>query len=413
MARVALTFEIEVQSALHLGRAPLGVGEYLFTQKFIPGAALRGALAEAFIHKQRLAPDSARFQALFDGPDAVRFEPAYPATKTGWGYPFPLTAQQCKEHGGFPASETTQEQRQHFHGAFDTLVSQVVFGEQVTAWQTANLNLPFLDSSRCPHCWRKTEPAKGGYGWNEWEQQPEALPPIELIRHTHTAINRARGVAEDGMLYTVETLEPGSFLRGRVWADACDLEEIRAALAHITHLGRGARRGSGRVIVDPVDTWEEEHTQARIKALTHLIQAERDVYAHLRTGQAAPPVEGYYFTLDLLSPAVFGEGGVATLDPDPLPLTTPATLVRSFTTPEVVGGWWKAAGLPYGTNLAVAAGSVFLYHVPAGTNLERLSVELDALRAGGIGYLRERGYGAVLPCAPFHLWTAEKEAERQ
>jgi hypothetical protein len=44
--------------------------------------------------------------------------------------------------------------------------------------------------------------------------------------------------------------------------------------------------------------------------------------------------------------------------------------------------------------------------------IEELSGELHALRARGIGGQRERGYGAVLPCAPFHLWTAEKEAGR-
>ena len=45
-------------------------------------------------------------------------------------------------------------------------------------------------------------------------------------------------------------------------------------------------------------------------------------------------------------------------------------------------------------------------------DVEALGAELDALRATGIGRYRERGYGAVMACAPFHLWTAEKEAAR-
>ena len=110
-ARVSIAFDIEIKSALHVGSAPMGVGEYLYTQQHIPGTALRGALAESLIKKSGMDPNGDTFRHLFEGPQALRFEPAYLATHTDRGYPFPLTARRCKAI-------------RHHNCAFDTLVSQ-------------------------------------------------------------------------------------------------------------------------------------------------------------------------------------------------------------------------------------------------------------------------------------------------
>jgi len=377
----------------------MGVGEYLFTRRYIPGTALRGALAEALIKKSRMDPKSDAFRQLFEGPRALRFEPAYPAIDTDRGYPFPLTARRCKAI-------------RHRHCAFDTLVSQVVFEEQVAASKQDGIPLPFIERPRCPHCWEKVEPATSCYVWDDVNKRPHTLPKPELVRHTHTAINRARGVAEDGMLYTLETLEPGTWLHGCLWVEEGQADQARIALGNVTRLGRGIHRGRGQVRITLQGEVEDVKTQTRIERLTDLFQAERAFFTKL-TGRELPPDRGHYFTLDLLSPAVFGNGVAATLEPDPLDLGEGVELIRRFVAPETVGGWWKAAGLPHPTALAAATGSVFLYRAPPETDLSWLSGRLDKLRATGVGRLRERGYGAVMPCAPFHLWTAEKEAERQ
>ncbi|MEE8389975.1 MAG: RAMP superfamily CRISPR-associated protein [Anaerolineae bacterium] len=407
MAKIGIPFEIEIESALHVGQAPLGVGEYAFTQRHIPGSALRGALAEVFINQYGLKPGpESEFNQLFEGAEAIRFEPAYPATALEWGYPFPLTARQCKAHGGFPKLDTPQAERECYHGAFDVLVSQVVFEEQLVSG-----SVPFIEKPLCPHCWKNVEPAQGVYTWDEEEGHPGVASDVCLVRHTHTAINRARSVAEDGMLFTIETMEPGTLLRGQVWVEPDQVERVRKALSTIKHLGRGVTRGRGRVMVDPLPQESNGSILARIEALNKLIQKERALYARL-AGDAAPPPDGVYFTLDLLSPAVFGNGVVATLKPEDLNLSFEVNLVRRFVASEVVGGWWNAARLLHPTALAVEAGSVFLYQAPSDVDLQGLSRELETLRAEGVGCLRERGYGAVLPCAPFHLWTAEKEAAR-
>lgn len=408
MASVSIPFLIQIQSPLHLGQATMEAGEYLFTQQHVPGSALRGALAEVLIKKWDMDPEGQDFKKLFTGDQALRFEPAYPATPEAWGYPFPLTARWCKIKGGFPTLDAPAWDRDNYHGAFDVLIRQVVFEEQTTALAEQGKSLPFLDNPRCPRadCGAHVEPARGSYIWASG--RPAATPRLRIARHTHTAINRARGVAEDGLLYTVETIEPGSLLRGCVWVTDAQAQQVTQALAEITHLGRGARRGRGQVTVEPHGELPIGETRKRIKALTGLLHTERNFYAQV-SGQAEPRDDGYYFTLDLLSPTIFGDDLTATLEPDDLGLPPGTTLVRRFVAPETIGGWWSAAKLPHPTALAAAAGSVFLYHAPAETDLDELSTRLEALRAQGIGQQRERGYGAVLPCAPFHLWTAEKE----
>ncbi len=408
MVRQGIPFVIEIKSAIHVGRAPLVVGEYLFTQRHIPGSVLRGALAEMLINRYGLGPGpGSEFNRLFEGPEALRFEPAYPATTLEWGHPFPLTARWCKTHGGFPRPDTDPAEQKHYHGAFDILVSQVVFEEQLAAGP-----VPFIEKPLCPHCWEGVEPAQGVYTWDADENHPGVASDVRLMRHTHTAINRARGVAEDRMLYTVETMEPGTLLRGCVWVEASQVERVREALSEISRLGRGVRRGRGQVVVEPLPQESDDGgILARIKALNQLIEEERVLYARL-AGRAAPPADGVYFTLDLLSPAIFEDGATATLEPEELGLPFEADLVRRFVAPEAVGGWWRSVGLPHPTALAAKAGSVFLYQAPPSVDLKDLSQKLGALRARGIGHRRERGYGAVLPCAPFHLWTAEKETTR-
>lgn len=408
MASMSIPFLIQIQSPLHLGQATMEAGEYLFTQQHVPGSALRGALAEVLLKKWGLDPEGPEFQQLFADDTAVRFEPAYPATPEYWGYPFPLTARTCKTKGGFPPLDAPDWDRINYHGAFDILARQVVFEEQTAALAEEGAPLPFLDSPRCPHaeCGAHVEPAHGSYLWTG--ERPGAAPSMRLDRHTHTAINRARGVAEDGMLYTVETIEPGSLLRGCAWVPEGHVQQVNEALEQITHLGRGARRGRGRVKVETHGTLSSTDIRRRIEKLTELVKAEREFYTRI-TGAATAAEEGSYFTLDLLAPAIFGEGPTATLDPGDLGLPAGVTLRRRFTVPETVGGWWSAAKLPHPTALAAAAGSVFFYHAPPSIDLDTLSDRLAELRASGIGQRRARGYGAVLPCAPFHLWTAEKE----
>ncbi len=410
MGKTGIKFKIEVQTALHMGLSTLGLGEYQFTQRCLPGSALRGALAEVLLPTVPGGLSDQEFKRLFEGEAALRFEPAYPAGfGQNPGYPFPLTARRCKLHGGFPPA--SPKLHEVYHGVFDILVSQVVFEEQLEALKMLGRPLAFLEDSRCPHCDGGVEPEKGVFIWQTYRDCPGLPEKHNLERHTHTAINRARRVAEDQMLYTLETIEAGALFQGCVWVEEKDEAAIRDALPKIVHLGRGVTSGRGRVKLEVAkESWTDD-VESRIKELTALFQAERTFYARL-SGQPEVEEKGHYFTLDLLSPAILGEGGAVTLEPGDVGLPTGVQLLRRFTTPEIVGGWWTVAGLPYPTALASAAGSLFLYYAPPEVPLSGLRAALDQLTREGIGHYRERGYGAVIPCSLFHLWTAEKEAAR-
>jgi len=412
--RIGVT--VNLNSPLHLGQSPLGAGEYLFTQRYIPGAALRGALAEVLVRDCAMGrdrctlddcpPDTRKeclFYQLMGEPGRLRFEPAYPVVAEGYSFPFPLTARTCKLKEGFPTKASEAEKH---HGVFDTLVFQAVFEEMLST----NTPLPFIYRPRCPRCGGAVKEATGCYGW--LQDTPLPGKEVNIMRTTHTAINRTRGVAEDGLLYTIEAIQKETTFRSTLWA-SCEVKngELEAALLRIAHLGRGASRGRGRVKVTPYPTPILPSLKNRIKALTACIEKERLFYYTIADrSQNNEPGEAHYFTLDLLSPAILGDGVTADLQlpPERLGLTDGVKLVRRWVAPEHVGGWWTVAGLPHPTALATAAGSVYLYRAEPKIKLNTLTERLVEIQAEGIGRERERGYGAVLPCAPFHTWTEEK-----
>jgi len=413
---------IHLKSPLHLGQAPQAAGEYLFTQRCIPGGALRGALAEVLTRdctREKCAPDECPpetrdkclFYRLMGEPGHLRFEPAYPVVGAGYSFPFPFTARTCKLKDGFPEKITPTEREKH-HGVFDTLAAQFVFEQMLDEGRP----VPFIYRSQCPRCGGTVEEALGCYGWSDGNPLP--IPRVDLVRTTHTAINRARGVAEDDMLYTIEAIQEGATFRSTLWV-ACtsneEMDEVKAALSGITRLGRGTSRGRGRVEVTPhLPPSRLLSPEERIQALTGCIEAERQFY-HTVAGLDYQPDGAHYFTLDLLSPAILGDGVTADLrlPPERLGLPEGVKLVRRWVAPEHVGGWWTVAGLPYPTALAAATGSVYLYRAGPEVDLDFIVERLREIQAEGIGRERERGYGAVLPCAPFHTWTEEREWEKE
>jgi len=410
--RIGVT--VHLKSSLHLGQSPQGAGEYLFTQRYIPGAALRGALAEVLLRDCPMVgdkqvsdkhppdtPEDHLFYQLMGKPGHLRFEPAYPVVGAGYSFPFPLTARTCKLKEGFPAQASDADKH---HGVFDTLAAQFVFEQMLDDGKPVS----FIYRPRCPRCGGAVKEATGCYGWSH-RDNPLPIRKVGIVRTTHTAINRARGVAEDGMLYTIEAIQKGTTFRGTLWVRYESNGEVKAALTGITHLGRGASRGRGRVEVTPCPTPQLLSLEERIEALTECIREEREFH-YTVAGLDYQPDGAHYFTLDLLSSTILGDGVTADLrlPPERLELPEGVKLVRRWVTPEHVGGWWTVAGFPHPTALAASAGSVYLYQAGSEVKLGTLVARLGEIQAEGIGRELERGYGAVLPCAPFHTWTEEK-----
>ncbi len=407
-----LALRIIAESPLLLG-GPHAQGNYLETRGYLPGAALRGALARALLedcaareyirdhdHCLPLIRDNCPFHRLFCHGYPPLFDNSYPSNGER-SFPLPLTARTCKAHPGFKDLAKPQEP----HGVFDTLVRRLVFEEAVEA----ELRLAFLYwPPRCPQCHGGTMPLSGFY-----EKGPKGAylsPRAATDRLSRTAINRARSVAEEAMLYTIQTIEAGTRFQGSVVVDGDKQALLEESLRRVGWLGRGNSRGLGRVRIELLGQEEGDKgdLEARVTAFNRLVEEERRLYYKIdgrpQKSVESPAAEGWYFVLDLLSPAILTSDGLPTLHPGPkgLGLSEGVTLTRPFARPTAATGWFSAAGLPRRTQLATAMGSVFVYQVKEERDREQVLERLALLEMEGIGQERERGYGQITVCSLFH-----------
>jgi len=399
-----------------------GIGAYETTARVIPGAMLRGAVAQAALahctqpaHQYDHAACPARITCPFWQLFNPEIEPlwgfAYPA-QSGMAWPLPLTARTCKREPGYPhrAGRGT-----HGHGVFDGLVGQFVydlasdpFFPQRALLQPglgqALAQLPALLSTVCPVCGEPLKPAAGVYAWDP-AQGPFYPGHMPVRRAAHVGINRARGVAEDGLLFAQESLEPQATSMDFHARVSVREEDVNALLPYLEereyYLGRGRSRGHGHVRlwtaaanVGDLGTRVAAFNQAVAGAFAHLQHAEP------RLSSTLP---GTLFSVTLNSPMILALRGerLGILTPEVLGIPG-AVLLRSWARPELVGGWDGAARLPRRTQLAIQTGSVFVYWVPQAPADAQLLDSLTELELVGRGAERARGYGQLTVCAPFH-----------
>ena len=414
MTEQARQITVYLQGPVLLGDES-GVGNYEQTIDHIPGAALRGAIATHVLHA-----DEQAFRRVFVAAERPpRFGNAYPAWPEVWAYPFPATARTCKQYHGYATD------RHEGHGVFDVLVEQALYElfsdprfphrkRLLPALGTRWVELANAYDPRCPYeqgkCGEQVKPATGYYVLRSGGPGP--APEPQISRATHVGINRARGVAEDALLFTLETIENAANLQFRgqlVYDDAYkdDLERLIGlrGQANTFRIGRGRSRGMGlaEIQIDVPPSAPGEKTEDRLDLLQREFhKAVQERYAQVGELDFTP---GYFFSLTLRAPAILaGSDGLPSLWPD-LSKTKLAAAwpLRAWARNTVVGGWDAAAGLPRRTRQAVEAGAVYLYYAPE-TDLPRAALvpALEALELTGIGAQRERGYGQLTVCAPFH-----------
>jgi len=412
--------QIEQHEPLLLGDAS-GTGPYQETADYIPGGVVRGAVAERLLagctsrghlDDHRGCPDRAGcpFWGVLGGvvgPEPL-FGNAYPA-QTGPAYPFPATARTCKRHPGFTNPKAKDRCEEH-HEVFDTLVRQFVY-ELVSDPQFPHRErlLPELGrrwarlAGHYEPCCPKPECGAGVVQAEGYYAAPRDEPGYAerpwLGRATHVGINRERGVAEDALLFTQETIQPrdGVSFWARVVADPAYVETLEKVLFGEHEIGRGRSRGMGKVAIS-AGTVEGIYTVAdRVELFDAAVKGEIARY-----GQQAG--EGTYLALTLRADAVLTRAGLPASRPEPEDLELPADTVRvrAWARTTVAGGWHGAARMPYRTRQAVERGAVYLFHAPGGIDQDRLVGRLEELERTGIGEWRERGCGQVTVCAPFH-----------
>jgi CRISPR-associated protein Csx10 len=231
-------------------------------------------------------------------------------------------------------------------------------------------------------------------------------------------INRARGVAEDGLLFVQEIIEPareGFAFYARVAVPQTEVDLLRPYLDGARYVvGRGRSRGLGAVeVAIRREGASSPDLQTRLADFQRAARAVRRFYAE-QDPRIGLDTAGTLFSLTLRSPAIFERYGRPLLVPTPAMLGLPpeVRLVRAWARPETVGGWNAAAGLPRRTRLAARAGGVYLFWVPPSVDRSALMDCLNRLEVEGIGRERARGYGQVTVCAPFHVHNRLGATER-
>jgi len=394
MTRKRLEIEISLRSSLMIGTD----GEstlYNETRDYIPGGALRGALAGTMLS----ARAGADFEALF-GDQAVEpiFDNLHPTRSGAPTYPLPLSVRTCKYHGGFKSQEGGR------HGVGDILIRQVVF----EAMLEAKVNLPCLYEPRCPECHSQAKEYSGYYEVMAGQYKRTTTPVRRISR---TAIDRRRQTAAERLLYTLEMVEPGTqdrlplLFRGAVLCSDAQWVILQRWLPQITGIGGGRSRGLGNVQVGVVSENGDllPLLRERVEKFDAAVRAEWRFYQ--RVAGIEPLADNvHFFSIDLLAPAFLTDHSLPATRPALEDLDLPAGSVqlwKAIARQSVMGGWHMGGQLPRRTALATAMGSVFMYRTE-GLSFDDLESGLHQLELDGLGEARARGFGRVLISSPIH-----------
>jgi CRISPR-associated protein Csx10 len=371
-----LTLQLRSPLALHRTRASV---QYVKTLDYIPGTALRGALAEAYLAEHGTPDDT--FRALFLS-ERVQYGDLWPSVEGRRTTLLPTTAQACKRHG-----------LKHGASLRDAILD---------IWASPE------GSPKCPECGELLDRVSG---YLCSVAPVESLAPCSRLR-VNTAIERGTGTVARELLFTQHTLigqrktkdkpEPVLF-QGVVRLADPDLKRpLDALLKSPLFLGSGRSRGLGEV---EIKSWTEAPDPEPLSERWHKFN---------ETAQRAggdPNVR--YFSLTLLSHLALRDGllrpvlGEITPQHFELPHSVawvhypgsgrPVLFLNAITVP----GWNAVLGLPKPDTVALARGSALLGRCDAGKE-QVVRERLAQIEAEGVGERRSEGFGRVAVCYPIH-----------
>jgi CRISPR-associated protein Csx10 len=242
---------------------------------------------------------------------------------------------------------------------------------------------------------------------------------------TRVAINRRRGVAEEGMLYSPwvmnEAVEPnGHRPEKRHWPPATFVgrvigadSRVRDVLKDISAVGGTVSQGLNQVEVEvgqeSLET--DDDIKQRIAEFNRVLGQVWEGYQGLRGTakrngqQKAMKLSGTFVALTLQSDGILSlPDGRPLMAPTPamLGLESPVELVRSEAATFYGGGWNAAWGLPKPVEMRVHMGAVYLFHAPKGLTAGDYQA-LARCQVQGLGQRRAEGFGQVRVCDEFHL----------
>jgi CRISPR-associated protein Csx10 len=333
-----IRIDVTAQQVIHLGVRP-DAGWLTDTHRFVPGSVLRGALAAAWLARNRPPrPDTrndAEFQRIFEG--AVRFGPLYPADDALR----PLSIFGCK----YPVGRAC---RDYAHdAAFDDPAPET-----------------------CPRCGiSPTEASKGD------------IIGAAVAEHTRVELDDSE-CAKEGQLFTRRALKAQSRLTGLV--DGSPDGDLAWLLDGQLPVRLGGRRSTAGLAL------LSARAEPPPTSFTGWLSDARRLVVRL----LSPGI----FVDGLGQPAWLPDtGAIGEL------LGVEVALDAAFARPTMVTGWHAVSNLPKPRDFAVAAGTVYVLrfdgNLPDHTALSRLwRAGLGLRRAEGNGWISLQRWSP--PAAP-------------
>jgi len=358
------------------------------TMDYIPGSALRGAIAEKLL--MEIGADHPEFKKIFIDM-GIKFGNLY-HLKGGGGFPIPKSAKTCKYLKGF-----------HGHGVFDWLLPTVKYKitEDITA-------LP----EKCPECGAPVDDFSGFHIEQKTTEVTKGLI-------TRTAINESTLTAKDEFLYILETIEEDQEFWGIIDIEPSKLEKGELLYNDISILkegepfwvGSGRTRGLGNIVIEKVEKIEN------ILAEEFIPGNLENRYNKMQEKLSTLNING--FSIDLYSDAIVIDKFLrykSTIDENCLMEEfglKDIELVCAFNNTKAISGWNAAWGLPKERELVIEKGSVFFFKYNS-DDVEGLLCSLKDIEVKGMGLRREEGFGRVYICDSFHVnnvpenWLSEE-----
>ena len=399
--------KIKPEEPLILGDVRAGA-QFLSSMPYIPGRVLRGAWAEWLLAQDR--------KDILSTVERVRIGNFFPVAEwrsIRYVLPLPLSALTCKRKSGFRGEPHPAHKG---HGIVDTLLPQVVYHLLESAG--ARFAAPF--TLTCVECGERMEPMSGFYAvYHDGSTDRYVQTRLRYHAQTKVGLSRHRRAAAEQMLYTASALSPVTespgergkqtplVFVGRVCGPREDAEALIEAVNHVA-IGALHTRGYGQVKAQEADVERFSTVKERVERFNAiLIECWQDLKRLAVNADRLPErPQGIYFSVDLLAPGVFRQGGVPRLVPALHVNGQTLEPVFWMTRPDMASGWSTAWGLPKPTNLAARMGSTYVFRWDG--ELDALIPALEHLESQGIGERCDEGFGECLVCHPFHQEVEEK-----
>lgn len=360
----------------------------------IPGRAVRGAVAAVLLrgcipgdlHDDGPCSPACQFWPLFGARTLIRFGDAH-TTAADDAAPFLLTARTCSVRPGFVSGGQ--------HGVIDTLVRGWLFEE---AAGTAAIFAPF--EMRCAVCGAELRYCEGLLARHTDRHYGEVGIPTTLIRTEHRPVNRSHRAGLDAFEQSGALLARSACYAARLTVpDSLDAP-LRAVLNKGLTIGGRRTRGMGMVRAELVPRPDPTHSlQERIAAFNRALRAENRFYTTMGV-EPLPDDGSWYFTLDFPAGIILNTARQPSLLAEVKALRN-VRIMRQWLRSGISNGRNTATGMLTPGHLVFAG--VILCRVLPEEDRMMLEQALAYLETHGLGTDRDRGYGEVTVCDPFHL----------